>query len=90
MKVLGEGDGLAPPAELSAAVIPAERGLVWDVRPWDLSACFKPVEETRVCLSGSANQLLNTVTGCWFIQQPVSLGGTKGEVLFCPISYVTL
>lgn len=46
------------PAELSAAVIPVRRGLVWDVSPWDLSACFKPVEEMRVCLSGSANLLL--------------------------------
>lgn len=65
------------PAELSAAVLPVERGLVWDVRPRDLSACFKPVEEMRVCLSGSANLLLKKLTGCWFIQKPRSLGGTE-------------
>lgn len=52
------------PAELSAAVLPAERGLVRDVRPQDLPVCFKPVELKRVCLSGSANLLLKTPTGC--------------------------
>lgn len=46
------------PAELLAVAIPVWRGLVWDVSPQDLSSCFKPVEETRVCLSGSANLLL--------------------------------